>query len=128
MKRTSVVFVPCFSVLVLLAMPLCMAAQEESNVRGHRHAKLQYNISDLGTLGGPLSFAYGLNNKGHVGGNASLPDGSSHAFLAPKVSERVRGTIMRSSNAQLLGNPLAKIPIHLGHTPFAVDLEESVPL
>jgi probable HAF family extracellular repeat protein len=41
----------------------------------------EYQITDLGTLGGTFSNAYGLNNHAHVGGGSTLPDGSLHAFL-----------------------------------------------
>jgi len=37
-------------------------------------------MSDLGTLGGANSAAYGINAAGQVVGNANLVDGSTHAF------------------------------------------------
>jgi probable HAF family extracellular repeat protein len=41
-----------------------------------------YAVADLGTLGGPASFAYGLNNAGQVVGYSYLDDGpDTHAFL-----------------------------------------------
>src|SRR5215467_15600952 len=41
-----------------------------------------YTITDLGTLGGKTSSAWGINSLGHVTGNAFLSDNiSSHAFL-----------------------------------------------
>lgn len=40
-----------------------------------------YTIIDLGTLGGSTANAHGLNNFGHVVGEADLPDGRRHAFL-----------------------------------------------
>jgi probable HAF family extracellular repeat protein len=38
-------------------------------------------VTDLGTLGGIESWAYGLNNLGHVVGWAELPAGNYHAFV-----------------------------------------------
>jgi probable HAF family extracellular repeat protein len=41
-----------------------------------------YAVADLGTLGGPASFAMGLNNAGQVVGYSYLNDGpETHAFL-----------------------------------------------
>lgn len=39
-----------------------------------------YTITDLGTLGGLSSAAFGINNLGQVVGGADLPDGKRHAF------------------------------------------------
>jgi probable HAF family extracellular repeat protein len=42
----------------------------------------QYTITDLGTLGGTYSNAFGINNAGWVAGNSNLaPNGPQHAFL-----------------------------------------------
>jgi probable HAF family extracellular repeat protein len=38
-------------------------------------------LSDLGTLGGPTSRAYGLNNRTQVVGTARTAAGADHAFL-----------------------------------------------
>src|ERR1700679_1671354 len=42
----------------------------------------RYTVTDLGTLGGTSSDAYGINYAGRVAGAASLPNGNTHAFLA----------------------------------------------
>jgi probable HAF family extracellular repeat protein len=40
-----------------------------------------YSVTDLGTLGGSFSQAYGINDKGQVVGCATTTSGSLHAFL-----------------------------------------------
>ena len=43
-------------------------------------------LMDLGTLGGDMSFALGINNQGEVIGGASTPSGVLHAFrIAPWI-------------------------------------------
>src|SRR5437773_6792898 len=39
------------------------------------------NIIDLGTLGGPVSIAYGINDVGQIVGTSAMANGTSHAFL-----------------------------------------------
>src|SRR5436309_1733969 len=39
------------------------------------------NIIDLGTLGGPVSIAYGINDVGQIIGTSATASGTSHAFL-----------------------------------------------
>ena len=46
-----------------------------------RGSRSQYKVTDLGTLGGSFSIAYGTNNGGAIAGAANLPSQVSHAFL-----------------------------------------------
>jgi probable HAF family extracellular repeat protein len=43
--------------------------------------EIQYAVTDLGTLGGSLIYASGLNNSGQVVGNCSTTNGARRAFL-----------------------------------------------
>src|ERR1700754_1691500 len=40
-----------------------------------------YIVTDLGTLGGTTSEAYGINESGQVAGGAQRADGNVHAFF-----------------------------------------------
>jgi probable HAF family extracellular repeat protein len=42
----------------------------------------RYTVTDLGTLGGTVGSANGINYEGRVAGAATLPNGTSHAFLS----------------------------------------------
>ena len=42
----------------------------------------RYTVTDLGTLGGTVGSANGINYTGRVAGSASLPNGDSRAFLS----------------------------------------------
>jgi probable HAF family extracellular repeat protein len=44
-------------------------------------AQPKYTITDLGTLGGAASYAYGINNRGQVTGYSDTTNGLQHAFL-----------------------------------------------
>lgn len=47
----------------------------------------------LGTLGGPTSIAYGINNKGAIVGESTLPSGLPHAFVYYRSVMRDIGTL-----------------------------------
>jgi probable HAF family extracellular repeat protein len=63
-------------------------------------------LEDLGTLGGPLSGAADVNERGHIVGAATIASGSTRAFLwTPEEGMRSLGTLGGSfSNAEALNN------------------------
>jgi len=75
MKSKVFTCIAALAVLAALAAPIGAAAQgDKGNSR--------YEVTNLGTLGGTQSSAYGINNRGWVNGAANLPgDQNEHAFL-----------------------------------------------
>ena len=59
------------------------------------HAVLFSNgtITDLGTLGGPNSLAYGINSSGQIVGVSDTSSGTQHAFLYSNGSMQDLGTL-----------------------------------
>lgn len=66
-----------------------------SVLTGQAWAGTLYNVTDLGTLGGSESAAYGINNHGQVVGfsYAGGPPGGYHAFLYSNGSMQDLGTL-----------------------------------
>ena len=60
-----------FLAMLILYFLICGTAQ----------AIVQYSVTDLGTLGGTASRAYGINNSGKVVGWAWYSNDIPHAFL-----------------------------------------------
>jgi probable HAF family extracellular repeat protein len=60
---------------MLLAAPVGLICADRVS------AALEYTITDLGTLGGAMSVAEGINNCGQVVGYSALSNGDLHAFL-----------------------------------------------
>jgi len=52
-----------------------------------------YSITNLGTLGGNQSYAYGINNSGQVVGNSLDSSGNTHAFLYSSGTMTDLGTL-----------------------------------
>ena len=76
------------SCLVVLVMCICNVSQATT-----------YNVTDLGTLGGTYSGAYGINNYGHVVGDAAITNKDEfgnpiyHAFLYSGSTMHDLGTL-----------------------------------
>ena len=77
MRRVLLICTPAMSLLALLAMPIQTMAQEQQNADPPPH----YAVTDLGTMGGSASVAFGVNNAGHVGVTVTLLNGNEGAFL-----------------------------------------------
>jgi probable HAF family extracellular repeat protein len=69
MKSTVLIRITGTALLAVLAMPAEIMAQEEQE---HKRERLpHYTVTDLGTLGGTYSYAFGMNNAGKVAGGAA---------------------------------------------------------
>jgi len=62
-----------------------------------------YGIVDLGTLGGDLSEAYGINNAGQVVGWSTRADGAGHGFLYSGGAMTDLGTLIGGSASYATG-------------------------
>lgn len=81
MQSTNIRLITGAALLTVLALPPQLAAQQqEGKARPFPH----YTVTDLGTLGGMSSGAFGINAKSHVGGTASVPGEYQHPFLWTK--------------------------------------------
>ena len=60
-----------------------------------------YAVTDLGTLGGSFSIAFGVNNAGHVAGGANTADEQSHFFLWRDGNMTDAGSLGGNANAAI---------------------------
>jgi probable HAF family extracellular repeat protein len=58
-----------------------LGASPGGGTASQARAPIRYDISDLGTFGGPTSVALGINDNGQVVGSADLPTGQRRAYI-----------------------------------------------
>ena len=78
MKSRTLILVAAMTLLIVPAIPLRLAAQEQQQMK----QLPRYTVIDLGTLGGAFSDGQSINNKGWVTGTAQLSGNTAqHGFL-----------------------------------------------
>src|SRR5215471_1721797 len=83
MKSRTLKCITAMTLFAALVAPVQLAAQHT-----------RFTVIDLGTLGGTFSLAGGINNRGSVTGNSTLPgDTAVHAFLWQKGVMTDLGTL-----------------------------------
>ena len=78
MKSRIFTWITGMTLFAGLAMPVRPQAQEQSAqqqpaTQERKPKRVRYTVTDLGTLGGTYSFAFGVNNAGRVAGGAATP-------------------------------------------------------
>jgi probable HAF family extracellular repeat protein len=110
MKLTILTQIFGVAVFAVLAMPAQMIAQKKQEHK--REPFPHYKVIDLGTLGGTFSQDLGINNKGHVGGAATLSNGTTHAFLWTKhTGMKDLGTLGGPNSAGHRLNDRDEVPV-----------------
>jgi len=109
-EKTSMNRIPLLSTLAvtLLATSISMSAQQGQNPEATR-----YVITDLGSLGGGFSYSSGINNRDHIGGSSTMPNGTLQAYLwTADTGMRPLGTLLGGSNSGASGpNASDLVPI-----------------
>src|ERR1035441_6035389 len=92
MKSRICTWIAGISLFAALATPALLGAQELSTTQASR--SVRYTITDLGTLGGSFSLAYGINDNGQIDGFSTLPgDTVQHSFVIEKGAMIDLGTL-----------------------------------
>jgi len=94
MKTTLLNSIWAISLLAAVAMPIRLAAQQQSATQEQTPEPVRYTVTDLGTLdGGTFSQPFFINRNGAVSGSATLPDGTQNAVLWRKGRMKDIGTV-----------------------------------
>ena len=89
MKSRVLTCTIAMAVIAVAALPAQLVAQDNPANPG----QTRYSVINVGTLGGSVGAAYGINNKGWVIGDADLPgDQTEHGFLWRKGVKTDLGT------------------------------------
>jgi probable HAF family extracellular repeat protein len=92
MKSRILTCITAMMLFAALAIPVRLAAQDHQDNKHHKHVR--YTVTDLGTLGGGFSEGVGINNRGSVSGNSTLPgDTVKHGFFWRKGVMTDLGTL-----------------------------------
>ena len=101
MKSRMLAWIAVISVCTLPAMPYQAFAQEQQQQAQHLS---HYVVTDLGTLGGTFSIAFGINDKGQIDGLSTTPgDQVTHAFVLENGVMTDLGTLGGPNSQALFG-------------------------
>lgn len=91
-------------VIASAAQTVTRANAQSSDHKKHGAKHPYYLITDLGTLGGPYSNSFGINERDHVGGSAVNANGNLLAYLwTPKQGMQSLGTLLGGKNSAASG-------------------------
>jgi probable HAF family extracellular repeat protein len=113
MKRTLLISITAASLEAMLVMPVRLAAEPPT-----------YSVTDLGTLGGEFSIAFGVNSAGRVGGSSTVRQGGQiqHPFLWDRGHMTDAGALGTGLNAG------GSAPNASGELAIAAEISETDPL
>src|SRR5580693_8458984 len=99
MKSRMLAWIAVISVFALPATPVFAQAQQQQA----QHVS-HYAVTDLGTLGGTFSIAFGINDKGQIDGLSTTPgDQVTHGFFLENGVMTDMGTLGGPNSQALFG-------------------------
>ncbi len=103
MKPRMLAWIAVISVFTMPAMPVWVLAQQQQQQQQAQHLS-HYVVTDLGTLGGTFSIAFGINDKGQIDGLSTTPgDQVTHAFVLENGVMTDMGTLGGPNSQGLFG-------------------------
>jgi probable HAF family extracellular repeat protein len=101
MKSRMFAWIAVISICTVPAMPYQALAQDQSKQAQHLS---HYVVTDLGTLGGTFSIAFGINDKGQIDGLSTTPgDQVTHGFFLENGVMTDMGTLGGPNSQALFG-------------------------